>query len=173
MHRVRRLRHNGEVDPMTIPRESSEPLPPPELDPLEPPTINLPQKVDSVPGQTMPEHQGLPCDTILLVFEADRIETNSVPIGKVVLIGRDHPSNRRQPEVNLTDSDGLSKGISRLHATIRHDANGWWLIDLGSSNGSWLNRKHVAPSTPHRLGEVNEVRLGRLDFRIIVPKADC
>jgi hypothetical protein len=37
---------------MTIPGESSESLPPPELDPLEPPTINLPQRADSVPGQT-------------------------------------------------------------------------------------------------------------------------
>jgi pSer/pThr/pTyr-binding forkhead associated (FHA) protein len=101
------------------------------------------------------------------------METIAVPLGKAIILGREHASNRHQPKVNLTRYTGLSKGISRRHATIRHDANGWWIIDLGSSNGAWLGRERLAPRVPYCLSKVNDVRLGRLDFRIVVLGPDC
>jgi hypothetical protein len=153
---------------MTIPNDSSESPPLPELDPREPPTVAFARSIDTQPLLTSIDHERPPSDTILLVFGADQIETVSVPIGNAITLGREHASNRHQPEVNLTCYNGLSTGISRRHATIRHDTNGWWIVDLDSSNGSWLGRERLAPAVPYCLGKVNEVRLGRLDFRIVV-----
>jgi len=36
-----------------------------------------------------------------------------------------------------------SAKVSREHAVIRREADGWWIEDLGSSNGTWLGRVRV------------------------------
>lgn len=36
-----------------------------------------------------------------------------------------------------------SAKVSREHAVIRREADGWWIEDLGSSNGTWLGRARV------------------------------
>jgi hypothetical protein len=158
---------------MTIPNDSSESPTVPVVDPREPPTVTFARSIDTQPLLTSIDHERPPNDTILLVFGADQIETVAVPIGNAITLGREHASNRLQPEVNLARYNGLSTGISRRHATIRHDTNGWWIVDLDSSNGSWLGRVSLAPAVPYCLGKVNEVRLGRLDFRIVVLGHGC
>ena len=41
-------------------------------------------------------------------------------------------------------------GVSRQHASIRGDANGFWVVDLGSRNGTFVNDTAVGESR-HRL----------------------
>jgi hypothetical protein len=36
-----------------------------------------------------------------------------------------------------------SPKVSREHAVIRREADGWWIEDLGSSNGTWFQRNRV------------------------------
>lgn len=36
-----------------------------------------------------------------------------------------------------------SAKVSREHALLRREADGWWIEDLGSSNGTWLGRARV------------------------------
>jgi hypothetical protein len=36
-----------------------------------------------------------------------------------------------------------SAKVSREHAVIRREADGWWIEDLGSSNGTWFDRARV------------------------------
>ena len=36
-----------------------------------------------------------------------------------------------------------SAKVSREHAVIRREADGWWIEDLGSSNGTWLDRARI------------------------------
>jgi len=36
-----------------------------------------------------------------------------------------------------------SAKVSREHAVIRREADGWWIEDLGSSNGTWLGKVRV------------------------------
>jgi hypothetical protein len=36
-----------------------------------------------------------------------------------------------------------SAKVSREHAVIRREPDGWWIEDLGSSNGTWFQRNRV------------------------------
>ncbi len=107
-------------------------------------------------------------DTITLALKQDFLHV-IVPRGQEVLPGRNHASHRSQPPVDRTQYGATASGTSRIHAAIQHDESGWWLKDLGSSNGTWLNGERIAPLVPHRLGAVNHVWRAKLARRIIVP----
>jgi pSer/pThr/pTyr-binding forkhead associated (FHA) protein len=48
--------------------------------------------------------------------------------------------------------------VSRRHAQIAHDGQGWVLTDLGSSNGTWVNGGRI--NGPHRVSSATTIRLG-------------
>lgn len=51
--------------------------------------------------------------------------------------------------------------ISRRHAALTHDAEGRaWLVDLGSSNGTFINGKRLIPHQPSRLEPGGRLQLG-------------
>ncbi len=44
--------------------------------------------------------------------------------------------------------------VSAVHARVWRDAGGsWWLEDLGSTNGTWLNGRRIAAAEPLRSGD--------------------
>lgn len=53
--------------------------------------------------------------------------------------------------------------VSRHHATLRRREGRWYLVDLGSSNGTWVNDRRVFDAEV-RAGD--EVRLGQVRFRL-------
>ena len=56
------------------------------------------------------------------------------------------------------------KGVSRTHCQIDFDGEDYQLSDLGSSNGTYVNRKRIEH---HRLGPGDRIRLGtvKIDFQ--------
>jgi hypothetical protein len=73
------------------------------------------------------------------------------------LLGRD------PRKVNIAVQDNR---LSRCHATIQFIANEFYLTDLGSSNGSFINGEQIWRSTV--LKEGDRVRLGSLSFVFFV-----
>ena len=67
-----------------------------------------------------------------------------------------------EPLVDLTDPDGFAMGVSRRHAMIRSGDKGYVIIDLNSSNGTWLNGKILVPTRPYDLPTGGLIQLGRL-----------
>jgi hypothetical protein len=53
--------------------------------------------------------------------------------------------------------------VSRRHASIRHDASGYTVVDEGSSNGVYVNGVRISGSQPLRPGD--EVQIGNTRFR--------
>ncbi len=69
--------------------------------------------------------------------------------GGAVLLGR----------VPTADVVLMDEGVSREHARIEHDGGRSWLIDLGSTNGTWLEGERVGRvALPLRDGD--RIRLG-------------
>lgn len=81
------------------------------------------------------------------------------------LIGREGGENEI-PEVNLGPHGGRDKGVSRRHAVLRVDRRQLLLMDLGSSNGTWLNGAQLSANEPVRLESADEIRLGKITVKI-------
>ena len=58
-------------------------------------------------------------------------------------------------------------GVSRRHALLRVRDGAWRVLDLDSTNGTWLNGSRVSRST--RVADGDELRLGRLRLRVRLP----
>ena len=74
------------------------------------------------------------------------------------------------PEGNLLDLSelgGYQMGISRRHAMIRRGENGYELVDLVSTNGSWLNDERLVPNRPYPLASGAQLRFGRMRLLIL------
>lgn len=56
--------------------------------------------------------------------------------------------------------------ISRAHAAIGYDESGFFMQDLGSTNGTRVNEKRESRA---QLRDGDEIQLGRLRLRIHVP----
>ena len=59
-----------------------------------------------------------------------------------------------------------STTLSRVHAELRREDGDWWLSDLGSSSGTWLNRVRITERTVVRNGDV--IHVGQVDITCIL-----
>src|SRR5262249_42508186 len=80
----------------------------------------------------------------LVIFRGDAVESEIRLTGNTVRIGR-HERN----EVVL--DDGLN-GVSRFHAEIRPEGNAYYIVDLNSRNGVWVNGRRIKERAPLSLG---------------------
>jgi DNA-binding response OmpR family regulator len=92
-----------------------------------------------------------------------------LPAGQEFIIGRSHTGDAPQPDIDLTPYKAAAYGASRLHAKLRHEDNGWWLEDLHSSNGTWINGMRLAAYQPVHLEIRNQVLFGNLQLYILLP----
>jgi serine/threonine protein kinase len=85
-----------------------------------------------------------------------------VPEQEEVLIGRADPCLPSPPDVDLEPYGGGAAGVSRRHARLLKRAAGWFLEDLHSTNGTFLNEVRVEPQHPVPMCSGDHVRLGTL-----------
>lgn len=57
--------------------------------------------------------------------------------------------------------------ISRYHARLRWDGVDWWVEDLSSRNGTFLNNEPVLPDTPRQMSNGATLTLGEMAFQMI------
>ena len=89
---------------------------------------------------------------------------------KAFILGRvSDEIKTKEPLVDLT-SLGIDYGISRTHALIRQAGVGYQIIDLESSNGTWLENERLVPKKPYAVESGNRVRMGRLNVLVFYPR---
>jgi serine/threonine protein kinase len=86
----------------------------------------------------------------------------SIPLLDEVVVGRTDPMLPQPPDVDLQPYGGGSAGVSRHHARFLHRPEGWFLEDLQSTNGTYLNEVRLLPHRPVRLNSGDLVRFGQL-----------
>jgi pSer/pThr/pTyr-binding forkhead associated (FHA) protein len=109
-----------------------------------------------------------PTELRLLVLNSGR--TIVCPPQEVILIGRSDPAGAIFPEVDLGPDNGYLAGVSRRHARIIRRGNEFYLEDLGSLNGTFLNRDRLTAHLPVPFQDGDEIRLGNLVMRVILEK---
>ena len=93
--------------------------------------------------------------TNLSTGESQRFEIAEVKIG-------------RHPDLSLCISGPGSEVVSTTHARLVVQEGKWWLEDLGSRNGTYLDEAKVPPDSPRFLAVGSVIRLGEAGprFRI-------
>lgn len=85
------------------------------------------------------------------------------------LIGRWDAARGIFPDVDLDEAD-LETKVSRRHARIFNQDNQYWIEDLGSLNGTVINRQHrLQRGKPHLLKDGDEIIVGKtfLKFSLV------
>lgn len=79
-----------------------------------------------------------------------------------LLLGRKEIGETGPFVLDLTPFGGDEKGVSRTHAALRRLKNTLFLVDMGSSNGTFVNGQRLVSEQPNMLIEGDEIRLGNL-----------
>jgi pSer/pThr/pTyr-binding forkhead associated (FHA) protein len=88
-----------------------------------------------------------------------------------IILGRFDPSTGLAPTVDLIPYFGKSLGVSRRHAEIFLSDGFYYLRDLDSANGTWLNNKSVT-SQAQPLKSGDQIRLGELLIVVFLSEKD-
>ena len=83
-------------------------------------------------------------------------------------LGRVSEAQPIMPDIDLTPYQAYASGVSRLHAVLKREGKRVFVMDLGSSNGSYLNGKRLKPNTEHTLNHGDLLALGKLKIQILL-----
>jgi serine/threonine-protein kinase len=84
------------------------------------------------------------------------------------LIGRMDPNRGIRPEVDLSKYDPAAR-VSRRHAKIISQGNQFYIEDLGSANGTFINGSvRLAQGRPYVLVSGDELKLGETTLKFVV-----
>jgi pSer/pThr/pTyr-binding forkhead associated (FHA) protein len=100
---------------------------------------------------------------VLTSAEGNRLE---IPAKDEVVVGREDPISDIFPDLDLTDLGGMDKGVSRKHAVIHRSGSDYTVEDMGSTNGTFVNKKKIAPHAPQAIKPGDEVRFGKLALSV-------
>ncbi len=110
--------------------DDAAPPPPPEL-PLEQPAQTMIYRAPAAPEPEAPEAPlPEPVREVITLTVAGRKHEITTPS---VVLGRSREADIRVADVN----------VSRRHAELRQEGAGYWIVDLGSTNGLEINGKRA------------------------------
>jgi serine/threonine protein kinase len=85
-----------------------------------------------------------------------------IPSGDEVVIGRRVPTQTEPPDLDLDPYGGVSAGMSRYHARLLCQSDGWYIEDMQSTNGTYVNEVRLLPHRPMRVRSGDLIRFGQL-----------
>jgi hypothetical protein len=101
----------------------------------------------------------------LVIERGESANTEFYLTGEESNIGRWDADNGIFPDVDLDAHDPDAK-VSRRHARIVHRNNIYMIEDLGSTNGTFLNRgRRLLPGSPQVLNDGDEIIVGKTFLR--------
>lgn len=153
-------------DPQSMPPEpvELEPLVPPDpLVPSEMPTIApipvAPPPIAAPPTAAVSMTQ-LQLASARLLHLQTNVEIELPPGLPVVHLGK--PNDRIPPDIDVSGFPN-SEIVSRIHADIRIEGDAYYIEDVGSSNGTYINNVPLAMGNRHRLRSGDRIALGKGD----------
>lgn len=90
---------------------------------------------------------------------------------KTLFLGR-HDYGDQAASADFTDYEGVLMGVSRQHARISRTRHGYELQDMGSTNGSWLNKTPLLVGQLYKLKTGDVLQLGQLVCRVYFQVAE-
>lgn len=140
--------------------------------------LNAPAPGAALPVPVQPTPITGPLDLVPWVMELRVVGTPvtlQVNVKDHMLIGRADPERGIAPEIDLTEPDGIGKGVSRRQASIAIHDERLFIKDLGSTNGTQVNGVACEPLREYRLRHGDELAFGNMRLQVIfavVPAKD-
>ncbi len=146
--------------PATILHEASS-APPPRL-----PRVDSPEPDDTNRVRAVPKLAEPPAWRLILITAARKPSTIGLDVRETLVIGRADPEGSQNPDFDLTPHLALEHGVSRQHAVLIPTGEALYLVDLDSTNGTWINGSYLEPGQRYPLNVGDRVELGLL--RLVV-----
>jgi hypothetical protein len=83
-------------------------------------------------------------------------------------LGRLSEGQPIMPDIDLTPYQAYASGVSRLHAVVKRDAERVMVMDLGSSNGTYINGRRINPHVEEALNHGDIIALGKLKIQVLL-----
>ena len=100
------------------------------------------------------------------VYVGGSLKPYYLSLNSDLTVGR-KPEDAMESFLDLSDLDGFNLGVSRRHACIRRMGAQFEVIDLSSTNGTWLNNERLSPNKPYPFSSGSQFRFGRMRLFII------
>jgi len=94
------------------------------------------------------------------------VERNEFSLGRVA------EGQPIMPDIDLTPYKAYENGVSRLHAILKLVNNQVSILDLGSSNGTYVNGNRLVPSVERPLNQGDMIHLGKLKIQFLFSPED-
>jgi pSer/pThr/pTyr-binding forkhead associated (FHA) protein len=101
--------------------------------------------------------------SLLMVKSGERIPLSDNP---EITLGRSVTGQPIVPDVDLSPYDGYSNGVSRIHAVIKVSSGSVAVMDLDSSNGTFVNGRQLKPNQDCPLLDDDLLCLGTLNIQV-------
>lgn len=126
--------------------------------------LTVSQLPDPVPSATTPptasRTQLQQVNARLLHVQTDRLIELPQNLS-VIHMGK--PNDRIPPDIDVSGFPN-SEIVSRIHADIRAEGDSYYIEDVGSSNGTYINNSPLLPGNRHRLRPGDRISLGKGDL---------
>lgn len=123
---------------------------------------NMPEELAEVEENTNHNKTG---HSLLVIERGEAVGKEFILCAEESNIGRWDADNGIFPDVDLDAFDAEAK-VSRRHARIIYQNKRFMIEDLGSTNGTFINRgRRLIPGTPHILNDGDEVIVGKTFLR--------
>ncbi len=110
-------------------------------------------------------------NTIILFIQNYR-EPVGLVVDNQVVLGRRLSSLRGQQYLDLEEYGAFDKGVSRTHAKLVREDDSFFVEDLGSSNGTFVNGTPIGANKSYSLTNGDELRLGDLCMTVYLLRDD-
>ena len=84
------------------------------------------------------------------------------------IIGRVSEGQSVLPDIDLTPYDAYSQGVSRLHAMVQIKKGQVSISDLGSSNGTRINKTKLTAKRTYALNHGDVISLGKFKIQALI-----
>ena len=129
--------------------------------------LNLRKLVPSAPP---PRPHTTDYSTLIFVLNDYRSSIYKFPGEAEVRIGRHVGGKIRWNNLDLSIYDVDQRSISRRHCRVFHKDGLYYIEDLESRNGTWLNGIRLEPKTPRPVTSRDYIQVGQLGFWVFLPK---
>lgn len=117
---------------------------------------------------TQPEPASTPINSWISLHLMDSGKILPLASRNEFTLGRLSEGQPIMPDIDLTPYQAYASGVSRLHAVVKRDANRVMVMDLGSSNGTYLNGRRINPHVEESLSHGDIVALGKLKIQVLL-----